>query len=113
MKISVRTQGFERSAAIDEFTRDHVKVTMNRFAYMIRSVDVFMKDVNGPKGGVDKQVLLRIKMRSGQQLALQTVKSDLYAAISISAKRAKRVVRRNIRKSRRVDKTALRTLVSA
>ena len=113
MKISVRTQGFERSAAIDEYTRDHVKVTMNRFAYSIRSVDVFMKDVNGPKGGVDKQVLLRIKMCNGQQLALQTVKSDLYAAISISAKRAKRVVRRSIRKSRRVDKTNLRDLVSA
>ena len=111
MNITVRTQGFQRSAAIDAFVRNEIVSTMERFIDAIFSVHVFMKDTNGPKGGIDKQVLLRIRLRDGQQLALQTTRENLYAAVSVSAKRAKRAVRRNLRKRRRVEKRSHRDLV--
>lgn len=108
MNISVRAHGFERSDAIDTFVRNDIRSTLARFRDEVLSVDVFLKDANGPKGGVDKQALLRIQMRSGQQLVLQTVREDLYAAIRISTKRAKRAVRRSLRKTRHLDKLSLR-----
>ena len=111
MNITSRAQGFELSSAIDTFVRDEVRSALERFTEEIVSVDVFMKDTNGPKGGVDKQVVMRVQMRGRQQITLQTTREDLYAAARISIKRAKRAVRRNLRKARRFEKLSLRRLV--
>lgn len=108
MKISVRAQGFELNAAIDTFVQNDIRSTMARFGDEIFSVDVFLKDTNGPKGGIDKQVLLRIQLRGGRQLVLQTTREDLYAAVRVSTKRARRALRRKLRKTRRLDKPGLR-----
>ncbi len=111
MNITSRAQGFELSSAIDTFVRDEVRSALERFTEEIVSVDVFMKDTNGPKGGVDKQVVMRVQMRGRQQITLQTTREDLYVAVRISIKRAKRAVRRNLRKARRFEKLSLRRLV--
>ncbi len=112
MNITNRAQGFELSSAIDSFVRDEVRSALERFTEDIVSVDVFMKDTNGPKGGIDKQVLLCVRMRGRQQITLQTTREDLYAAVRISTKRAKRAARRNLRKARRFEKLGLRNLVA-
>ena len=112
MNISSRAQGFELSSAIDTFVRDEIRSSLERFTEDVIAVDVFMKDTNGPKGGVDKQVVLRIQLRGRQQITLQTTREDLYAAVRISIKRAKRAVRRSVRKARRFEKLTLRRLVA-
>ena len=113
MNISNRTQGFELSSAIDVFVRSEIRGTLGRFAEEVISVNVFMKDTNGPKGGVDKQVLMRIQLRGRQQITVQTTREDLYSAVRVSSKRAKRAVRRNVRKARRFEKLSLRRLVDS
>ena len=112
MNISCRAQGFELSSAINTIVREEIQSALERFAEEIVSVDVFMKDTNGPKGGIDKQVLMRVRIRGRQQITLQTTREDLYAAVRISSKRAKRAVRRSLRKARRFDKLSLRRLVA-
>ena len=112
MNISSRAQGFELSSAIDSIVREQIQSALGRFVDEIVSVDVFMKDTNGPRGGIDKQVLMRVQMRGRQQITLQTTREDLYAAVRISSKRAKRAVRRSLRKARRFDKLSLRRLVA-
>jgi len=112
MNLAIRTQGLEPNGTIDAFVRNQVHGSMKRFNDAIFSVDVFIKDTNGPKGGIDKQVVLRIRLRGGQQLALQALREDLFAAISVAAKRARQAVRRHLGKARRVEKVSLRSLVS-
>ena len=112
MNISSRAQGFELSSAIDSIVREEIQSSLEHFADEIVSVDVFMKDTNGPKGGIDKQVLMRIQLRGRQQITLQTTREDLYAAVRMSGKRAKRAVHRSLRKARRFDKLSLRRLVA-
>ena len=107
MNITIRSQGFEVTAAMDGIIRNEIGSAMQRFRDSIFSVDVFMKDTNGPKGGVDKQVLLRIRLRSGQQMVLQTTREDLYSAVRVSIKRGKRALRRSLRKARRMEKQSL------
>ncbi len=110
MNITCKTQGFELSSAIDTFVRNEVRTGLERFVEEIISVDVFMKDTNGPKGGVDKQVVMRVQIRGRQQITLQTTRDDLYAATRISVKRVKRALRRTLRKARRFEKLSLRRL---
>lgn len=112
MRIVSRAQGFELSSAIDTFVRDQLSTALGRFSEEVGSVDVFLADVNGPKGGIDKQVLVRVQIRGRRQITLQTTNTNLYAAIRISAKRAKRAVRRSLRKAGRFNKVSLRRLVT-
>ena len=111
MNITTRTQGFELTRAIDQFARDHLRAALARIDEDIVAVEIFMKDANGPRGGVDKQVLVRVRMRNRQQVALVTTHEDLYAAIIKGIKRTKRAVRRQMRKSRRFEKRRLRDLL--
>jgi len=107
MNVAIRTHGFDLSPAIDAFARREIESAVERFSDEIVSVEIFLKDTNGPKGGIDKQALLRVRLRGGRQVALHTDKEDLYAAIRVSARRARRAVKRSVARSRRVEKLSL------
>jgi ribosome-associated translation inhibitor RaiA len=111
MNIRARAQGFESTSAIDRFVRDQVRTALQHLSEHIIAVDVFMKDANGPKGGVDKQALVRVQLRNRQVLAVETVHENLYGAIKKGAKRTKRTVRRHLRKSQRISKQRMRDCV--
>ena len=110
MNITTMTQGFELSDAIRAFVRNRLHVALKRLSVHVIAIDVFAKDMNGPKGGVDKQVLIRVQLPNRQQLVIQTAHENLYAAIEKGAKRTKRAVRRHLRKSRQIDKQRLSDL---
>ena len=110
MNISTTAQGFELSAAIDAFVRDALRSGLRRFSEDIISVDVYLKDTNGPRGGVDKQVVMKFQLRNRQKVALTTSRENLYGAIKVSVQRAKRAIRRSLRKARRVERQSLRGL---
>ena len=110
MNITTTARDFEMSSAIDSFAREQLEAMLRPFSDAIISIDVFMKDTNGPKGGIDKEVLIRVHLRNRQQLALQSTHENLYAAIKNGAKRIKRAVRRNLRRSRRPGRFNLRDI---
>jgi ribosome-associated translation inhibitor RaiA len=108
MDITTRAQDFEMSQAIDRFVREQVRAALWRLREDIIAVDVFMKDSNGPKGGIDKQALIRVRLRNRQVIALETEHENLYAAVKKGAKRTKQAVRRHLRKSQRIQKQRVR-----
>ena len=108
MNITTRAQSFEMSQAIDEFAREQMRIALQRLSDDVVAVDVFMKDINGPKGGIDKQALIRVRLRNRQVIALETAHENLYAAIKKGIKRTKRAVRRHLRKSQRIQKQRMR-----
>ena len=112
MNMTTRAQEFEMSTAIDQFVRDQIGTGLHRFSQDVLAVDVYMKDTNGPKGGVDKQVLIRVRLRNRQVIALEAAHENLYAAIRQVSKRTKRAVRRHLRKSQRIRKQRMRDHLS-
>lgn len=108
MNITTRAQDFEMSDAIDRFVRRRLKKAFRRLDDEITAVDVYMKDENGPKGGEDKRVIIRVRQRNRPQFVVDTTCENLYAAVELGVKRAKRVIRRHLRKSRKVSRLSLR-----
>ena len=113
MNITTTTQGFELSRAIDAFVRNRLHVALKRLSVHVVAIDVFAKDTNGPKGGIDKQVLIRVQLPNRQVLVVETAHENLYAAIEKGAKRTKRAVRRSLRRARQIDKQRLSDLQAA
>lgn len=108
MKIHLESQGFETTQAIKEHVQRQLNLNLANFDSHIVSVDVFLRDVNGPKGGVDMKTLVCIQLDTRQSVKVESTRSDLYASIVIATRQAKRAVRRSLSKHRRMEKLALR-----
>ncbi|MEM8736469.1 MAG: hypothetical protein AAGG44_19725 [Planctomycetota bacterium] len=55
MDLQIQLGGGLRGVAVPQDYRELFSNSLARFTKRIRSVHVFLDDVNGPKGGVDKQ----------------------------------------------------------
>jgi hypothetical protein len=102
--ISTSSHNIQLSRELDNFITTTMRGSLERLADDVVSVDVFLKDLNGPKGGIDKQAVIRVHLRGRREIAIETVHENLGAAVRIGAKRAKRAVRRSLRKARRIEK---------
>ena len=112
MNITTTAQNFDSSIALDTFVRSRLKNALARLDGDIIAIDVFMKDVNGPKGGVDKQALIRVQLRNRQVITIEAAHENLYAAIRNGVKRTQKAVRRQLGKSRQIDKQRVSDVVA-
>ena len=96
-------------------TRAHLmrrfSFALYRFEDQITLTEFYFKDLNGAsKGGEDKSVLVKIRLRGRPPVVIEAVSHNVSIAISIAAKRCKRAVRRNLKFSRRIRHMGLRQL---
>ncbi len=99
MNISVTAHGLRIDANTDAFVREQVRSALQRFDDQVFSVDAYLKDINGPKGGIDKQVLIRVRLRNRQVITTEVARARLRAAVVVSLRKARRAVRRSVKKS--------------
>jgi putative sigma-54 modulation protein len=99
MNINVTAHGLSIDGDTDSFVRKQVRSALQRFDDQVFLVDACLKDINGPKGGIDKQVLVRVRLRSGHVVTTEVARARLRAAIVVSLRKARRAVRRNLEKS--------------
>ena len=104
MDIRISTRGLHPEVATDAFVREQVYSALQRFEEQVVSVDAFLKDINGPKGGIDKQVLIRIRLRNRQVIATEITRANLRAAVIVATRKAKRAVRRSLKKAQQRHK---------
>jgi ribosomal subunit interface protein len=110
MRIYIQTQGFELTSAIERHVREQLHRSLASSEQHVIAVDVFLADINGPKGGVDKKALVCIQLASRLTVRFEALHEDLYAAISLAARRTKHTVKRTLRRHRRMEKAELRGL---
>ena len=100
MKIHIHSQDFPMSRAIETQIRGRLISSLDAHLSRIREIEVFVRDINGPRGGPDKSVRINIGLRRGPVVTVQETKSNLYAAISVAAGRARRAVNRQLDRRR-------------
>ena len=110
MRIFLQTQGFDLTPEIDAHVRKQMNRSLARLEQHIIAVAVFLGDVNGPKGGMDKKALVCVQLTSRLAVRLEVVHDDLYTAISLASRKTKHAVKRTVRKHKRVEKANLRKL---
>lgn len=110
MRIHLQLQGIDLTEAISGHVQRQINFNLANFKSHIQSVHLFMSDINGPKGGPDKRALVRIQLGSHNTVAIERVHADLYAAITLVSRQAKRAVKRALNRQQRMEKRALRDL---
>lgn len=110
MRMYIQTQGFELTTAIDAHVRRQLARSLASSADDVIAVDVFLGDINGPRGGMDKKALVCVQLASRLSVRFEAVHSDLYRAVTVASRKAKRSVKRTLRRHKRMEKTQLRDM---
>jgi hypothetical protein len=96
MNIQLRSQGTEGSEALRAHAERSVGFALRRFASRIERVSVWLEDVNGPRGGVDKRCRIAVRLRPTGSAFVAKTAPDAYVAIGRAAGRAGSAVARRI-----------------
>jgi ribosome-associated translation inhibitor RaiA len=100
MNIVVRFLGLEPSEMLREHCERQALFHLSRFGHDLRTVDIRIRDVNGPRGGVDKQCQV---FATGPRLGystLQELSEDAYQAADAAISRLARTVARGLKRAR-------------
>ena len=100
MEIQILARNIDLTDAQNEFIERRVQYALCRFSTEVRTVQVTISDINGPRGGTD--VLCRMKLilkRKGEVLAGDT-DASVEAAIANVADRAARSLARQLDRQR-------------
>jgi len=68
----------------------------DRFRENIREIGVALRDVNGPRGGIDKQCKITAKLWRGGTVEIEETRSSFIEAVGRAAKRLRNVLTRRI-----------------
>ncbi|MFT6047884.1 MAG: putative sigma-54 modulation protein [Arenicella sp.] len=100
MQIVIHSNDFPLTSALYLFIRRHAKKSMRACSDQVDRVVVRLKDVNGPKGGEDKECCVEVRLASFAPIVVSKRSSDAYASISQALGRASRTTLRQLAKRR-------------
>lgn len=103
MRIDIRARGFALTEGLRAHAERRLRFALARFEDRVARVAVRLSDLNGPRGGVDKRCLLRLRARGLAEIVIDEAGADLYAAISRAAERAGRMLGRGLARSRGIS----------
>ncbi len=107
MNINIHAPNIHLDASEQGKVRDQIKRALSGFADRVRAIDVYIKDVNGPRGGNDKSVVIHVRLTGRTVLASSSLKSKLLAASAAAANKIRRRVKSALRRQRRFERQSL------
>jgi putative sigma-54 modulation protein len=91
---------FKVTAAIERHVHDRVRAAVGSASYFVTGAMVRLRDVNGPRGGVDKACRVVVWVRGRGTIVAEAASRDLYAAVDSAAAKLGHALRRHVRRRR-------------
>lgn len=96
MRIDVRGKGLSVTAGLRRFVEQRVRLALGSRSERVDRVQVWLEDVNGPKGGLDKRCRVRVQGRGVGERVVESSGSDLGSVVYDAAERAGRATTRAV-----------------
>ena len=100
MKLTIRTRHLHLTPELQDQIRRRLGFALGRVAAAIRAIEVTLTDINGPRGGADKQCRVRVRGPGLPGIVIEHVGVDTLATVALAADRAERVVLRALARHR-------------
>ena len=100
MKIAVRFLGIPVSEALREHGERQAQSHLARFEKDLESVEIRIRDVNGPRGGEDMECKVSAKGPRLGFASLAELSGDAYHSVGLALMRLGRSVARTLERSR-------------
>jgi ribosome hibernation promoting factor len=102
MKVIIQGKHLRLSQGLKNYAQEHVVAPLNRFYdNQAAELRVELGDVNGTKGGADKECHLTLHMPGARTLQIEETTPDAYASIDAAAERLVRATKKELQRMRR------------
>ena len=100
MQFDIQTRGFFLTESLRDYTEKRMKFALHRNDQHILRTCVWLADINGPRGGVDKRCQIALKLAGQNSIVIEDTEADLYVAIDRACERAMRTLNRRLERVR-------------
>lgn len=100
MRIVIRGQHMQLDESVRETISRRLGFALSRFAERIRSTEVQVADVNGPRGGVDKRCTVAVRLAGAGTVVVEDKDENPHAAVAKAFERVGRAVARLLERRR-------------
>lgn len=97
MIIDIKAVGLGLTPGLRNYVTERISASMGRLGSRIRRVLVRLSDLNGPRGGLDKQCQLMLRIDGAPPIVVRDTEEDLYVAVDRAAERARRTLTREVK----------------
>lgn len=91
MQVLVETRD-PQAQALRELAEERVRFSMRRLSWLVPRAKVHLRDVNGPRGGVDKQCQIELHTTTGKPVVVSSTARDWRSALERALARASRAL---------------------
>jgi ribosomal subunit interface protein len=113
MQINIQSRNFILTNALRGHVVRRLKFALSTRADHIQQIRVWLSDINGPRGGLDKRCQIQVTLPQLPDVVIEDTGVDLYAAIDRAANRASRTVDRRLERQRFKGRSASHRLVGS
>ncbi len=96
MRINIYSPGFGLSPAMVQHIETRVSMALETASSQINQVVVRLDDINGSRGGLDKQCRITVHHAYLPPFSVEVVNQDLYMAVTEAAGKAKENLWRHV-----------------
>ncbi len=100
MQVEVHGQNIRVGDRMHDLVDRQFDFALGQFDSWINDVSVHLEDVNGQRGGIDKQCRVLVNLKGGKTVKIEDIDVDFVAAINRAADRASQAVGREVAKRR-------------
>jgi len=100
MRLEIRRRGVRVTEKLRTYLKKRLRLALGRFARHINKIRVYLRDVNGPRGGLGKKCRMVVELPSRGRVIVVGVDTAVSGAIARTAGRAGFAVRRHVQRRR-------------
>lgn len=100
MRLELRTRGVDAAGELRDFLVGRLRPALARLGRRVGRVRVYLRDVNGPRGGLDKQCRVVVDLPPRGRVVVTGADADVRDAITATASRAGLAVKRRLQRRR-------------
>jgi ribosome-associated translation inhibitor RaiA len=100
LTVNVRGYGLHVSPEVGGRVERRLSFVLSRFGGRVTAVSVRLKDLNGPRGGIDKRCSMQARLAPRGSVRVEYTDSELHAAVDRAAARLARAVARALERRR-------------
>ncbi len=97
MRLELHLRG-NVAEPLRRYAEHRFQFALRRFSHRVKRLRVYVADVNGPRGGVDKQCRILLDVAPSGSLVLEETDVRLRTAMDRAADRLKRCFRRDLKR---------------
>ena len=100
MQLHIHQKGLKIGRTLRDQITEQVETAFRRLSKRIRAITVYLTDINGSRGGIDKECQIAVQLHRGGTVRVGQTDADLVAAVNVATDRVNHAVTRRLERRR-------------